>query len=394
MSEIRVLRVQSRICVGGPALNTILLSERLDPDRYRTILVGGRLEPGEKSMEPLAHEKGVAIHLIEEMGRAVKWSDDVRALWRLIQLIRLFRPHIVHTHTAKAGAIGRLAAWLCRVPRRVHTFHGHVFHGYFSPAKTRLYLWLERALAAMCHRIVVISPRQREDIVNRYRVAPARKCETIPLGFELDKIAAGEPGRFRQKLGLPPDVLLAGILARLAPIKNHQLLLRAIAYWQTLAGDAPARDVRFLIIGDGELRGELEGLAAELGVQDRVLFTGWQGDVPDIYADLDLNLLVSKNEGTPVTLIEGLACGVPVLATDAGGVRDFIDEDCGVIVPVDASPEDLGRRLHDLLADPARLERMGRNGPERMKALFGVERLVGDVENLYKRLLKQAAKRD
>jgi len=390
MSPIRVLRVQSRICVGGPALNTILLSEKLDPARYQTVLVGGRLEPGEKSMASLAYEKSVPIHLIAEMGRAVHWWDDWRALRRLIALIRLYRPHVVHTHTAKAGAVGRVAAWLCRVPCRVHTFHGHVFHGYFSPFKSRLVVWLERLLAMISSRIIAISPRQREEIVERYRAVPARKCEVVRLGFELDKIVGGTPGRFKQRLELPPETRLVGILARLAPVKNHQLLLRAIAHWRDLHHGGPPRDVRFLIIGDGELRGELEALTAELDIADWVRFTGWQGDVADIYADLDLNVLVSRNEGTPVALIEGLACGVPVLSTDVGGVRDFVDDQAGVIVPADATPEDLGRRLRDLLADPERLKAMGRGAPARIREMYDVRRLVRDVENLYEKLLKKA----
>ena len=382
-TPLRVLRVQSRICIGGPALNTILLSAHLDPTRFKTVLVGGRLEAGEKSMEGLAHEKGVDVRLLPEMGRSVRWFDDLKALMRLIALIRRYKPHIVHTHTAKAGAIGRVAAWLCRVPMRLHTFHGHTFHGYFSPMVTRIFIWIERLLARISHRIVVISNRQKEDICSVYRVAPEAKTTVVPLGFELAKLIGAPRGRFRASLGLDPHVTLAAILARLVPIKNHDLLLRAVAAWHAAVPEATPAEVRFLIIGDGELRETLEAQAQALGIAPFVLFTGWRREVADIYADIDLNLLVSKNEGTPVTLIEGLSNGVPVLTTDVGGIRDFAGDDCGTIVPADISAEALGAHLADLLPHgkpPARLPESVRR---RIATQFDVSRLVGDIERLY-----------
>ena len=382
--RLRVLRVQSRICIGGPALNTILLSAHLPAERFETILVGGRLEEGEKSMETFAREKGVNIQIIEEMGRAVKWTDDLKALWKLIALIRRFKPHIVHTHTAKAGAIGRLAAFLCGVPIRVHTFHGHVFHGYFSPLITRAFIWLERFLAFISHRIIAISPRQKEDLTQVYKVVPARKCSIVRLGFELEKMTLGRKGKFKESLDLKPETLLAGILARLVPIKNHQLLLDGIAAWKQRGAKAGGAQVRFLLIGDGELRSQLKAQAEALGISHLVMFTGWRGDVEDIYADLDLNILVSKNEGTPVTLIEGLACGIPVLTTDVGGVRDFVEPEMGSIVPADVSPQILGEQLeimldsrNGLLAVPLR---------EQIKKSYGASRLVSDVAQLYEEL--------
>lgn len=385
---LRVLRVQSRICVGGPALNTILLSAGLDPQRYQTILVGGRLEPDEKTMAPLAQEKGVDMRLIEEMGRSIRWSDDLRALLRLIALIRAYRPHIVHTHTAKAGAIGRVAAFLCRVPIRLHTFHGHTFHGYFSPLVTRAFIWIERCLALLTHRIVVISERQREDICKVYKVAPARKTTVVPLGFELAKMRKGQAGRFRASLGLGPEVTLVGILARLVPIKNHDLLLRAIAAWRELAPEVTPKRIRFAIIGDGELRSTLEAQAQRLGIAPFLIFAGWRTEVPDIYADLDLNVLVSKNEGTPVTLIEGLTNGVPILTTDVGGIRDFADERHGTIVPADITAEAMAHELARLLPEGQRPPRLAEELRAEIQARFDVSRLVADVTALYGELAR------
>lgn len=380
MDPIRVLRIQSRICVGGPALNTILLSAYLEKP-YETRLIGGALEPGEKAMAPFAEEKGVTIEIIDEMGRSVKALDDLRALWKLIKLIRAYKPTVVHTHTAKAGAIGRVAAFLCRVPLRVHTFHGHTFHGYFSPMVTRIFIWIERILAMLSHRIVVISGRQMQDICEVYKVASAKKTRIVPLGFELSKMVTGTKGNFRKSLGIGENIRLVAILARLVPIKNHELLLRAIAHYRKLAPSASAEKIRFVIIGDGELRESLEKLAAELKINDLVLFAGWRSETPDIYADIDLNVLTSKNEGTPVTLIEGLACGVPILAMDVGGIRDFADERHGRIVSANASAEEFGAALHGIL--DGKLERLAVPLRDEIRARFDVSRLVGDIKNLY-----------
>lgn len=380
LDSIRVLRIQSRICVGGPALNTILLSAFLK-DPYKTRLIGGALEPGEKSMAPFAQEKGVEIEIIDEMGRSVKALDDLRALWKLIKLIRAYKPTVVHTHTAKAGAIGRVAAFLCRVPLRVHTFHGHTFHGYFSPFVTRIFIWIERILAMLSHRIVVISGRQKEDICETYKVAPKRKTRIVPLGFELSKMVTGTKGRFRKSLNISEGTCLVAILARLVPIKNHELLLRSIAHYRTRSPEVTPEQVRFVIIGDGELRDSLETLARELNITDLVVFAGWRSETPDIYADIDLNVLTSKNEGTPVTLIEGLACGVPILATDVGGIRDFADERHGRIVTANASAEEFGEALHQMLGGG--LKRLPTALRDEIRARFDVSRLVRDIKNLY-----------
>ncbi|MCB1049067.1 MAG: glycosyltransferase [Acidobacteria bacterium] len=383
---IRVLRVQSRICVGGPALHTILLTAHLK-EPFETKLVGGRLEPGESPMDAFAAQHGVSIELIEEMGRSLHWWDDLKALMRMIGLIRRYRPHIVHTHTAKAGLIGRLAAWLCRVPIRIHTFHGHVFEGYFSPFFNQVMKIVERFLAWTSTRILAISPRQHHDLVNRFHIVPASKCQIVPLGFELESIRSAPQGRFKARLNLSPNMRLAGILARLVPIKNHELLLQGIAAWAKLNRKWRPDQLQFLIIGDGECRADLEKSATDLGITVWVRFTGWQGQVGEIYADLDLNLLTSKNEGTPVTLIEGLAAGVPFLATDAGGIRDIYEGPFGEVVPINCSPSELGAALQRWLdKDQLRV-------PQALQAeiaeRFSRQRLVEDINKLYLGCLKE-----
>ncbi len=385
MSEpVRVLRIQSRICIGGPALNSIYLSAHMKAP-FQTLLIGGRLEPGESSLEPLAHELGVAIKVLDEMGRSVHWYDDIKALMALIKVIRYYQPHIVHTHTAKAGALGRIAAFMCRVPIRIHTFHGHVFEGYFSRFGNMLVRVTERTLAHMSTAIIAISTRQRNDLVERFRIVHTRKCHIVRLGFDLDKVSRGQRGQFRESLGLNDDVFLAGIIARLVPIKNHRLLLEALAIWR-VDTKLTSSQIQFLVIGDGELRQELEDLCKQLDLQNWVRFTGWISDMPMVYADLDLNILVSKNEGTPVTLIEGLSVGVPVLTTDVGGIRDVLDDDCGTIIAADADAQTLARAISSRVYESFRLDE---NQRARIRQEFGVERLISDMQHLYARLINK-----
>lgn len=382
---LRILRIQSRICIGGPALNTINLSAYMDASRFQTLLVGGRLEKGESSMEERAVDLGVPTYIMQEMGRAVHWYDDLKTLFAMIRLIRYFRPHIVHTHTAKAGAIGRVAAFLCRVPIRVHTFHGHVFEGYFGAVGNIAVRWAERILGLITHAVIAISPRQREDLVHRFRIVSARKCHIIRLGFQLEPLSNGQPGSLKRQLDLPQGIRLAAIIARLVPIKNHSLLLQAVAAWRQTTSQRPDQ-VRFLIIGDGELRQSLENEARQLGIEDWLIFTGWLTEMADVYADIDLNVLVSRNEGTPVSLIEGLASGVPVLTTDVGGVRDFVNGDCGTVVATDVQPQQLATHLKQWSDNPPhRLDPAQRH---RIHELFGVSRLVSEAQDLYSQLLE------
>lgn len=384
MAKVRILRIQSRICVGGPSLNAIFLSAFLPEDTYQTLLVGGRLEPGEMSMAPKATKEGVALHELAEMGRAISWLDDVKAFFKLIKLIRHYKPHIVHTHTAKAGALGRVAAFVCRVPLRVHTFHGHVFHGYFSSFKSRIFVWVERILARISNRVIVISQRQYDEILGTYRVIPKKKARIVRLGFQLDHMMDGTKGKFRASLGVEENTFLVGIVARLVPIKNHTLLLKAIQHWHKSQQGFSPKSLKFLIIGDGECRQALEEEVAELGIEAWVHFTGWRRDLADIYADLDLNVLVSKNEGTPVTLIEGLACGVPLLTTDVGGIKDIADERCGEIVPADISPQKLGESLMHRIEEVKRKGRLTPAIRQEVFQSFHVNRLVADIDALYR----------
>jgi len=383
--KLRVIRVIARLNIGGPAIHAILLTAGLDPARFESTLVTGVEAAYEGNMLDLAAQKGVQPLVIPELGREI---NSLRDWVTLIKLYRLFRdrlPHTVHTHTSKAGRVGRLAARLAGVPVVVHTFHGHVFHNYFGPLQTKVFIGIERFLASLSDRIVTVSEGQRRELAD-YRVASLDKIVVVPLGFELDALFNCESlrGQLRQELGIAEGVALVGIMARLTAIKNHRLFLDA-AKLIVEAG----QEAMFLVIGDGELRAGLEAYVAELGLEKRVIFTGWRRDLPRIYADLDVVALSSLNEGTPVSLIEAMAAARPVVATRVGGVPDIVlDKKSGYLVQ-SKNAEGLARGILDLLRAPDRAREMGLAGRAAVYPKYASETLLANVEKLYLELLRE-----
>jgi glycosyltransferase involved in cell wall biosynthesis len=377
------MRIISRMNIGGPATHVVLLNAGLDREGYDCLLVAGSEGANEGSLRDLALSNDLRLAQIPELGREIApWSDLV-TLVKLYKMMRRERPHIVHTHTAKAGFVGRIAARLAGVPVVLHTFHGHVFHGYFSPAKTRLFLLMERLGARLSTRIITISPRLREEIA-QFGVTERRRIMVIPLGFELEAFAS-QPratGDFRRSLGLPKDAKLVGAIGRLAPIKNIPLLLEAAAIARK---QEPS--IHVVLVGDGELRQELEARAEALGLADAVVFAGWRRELASVYADLDAVVISSHNEGTPASLIEAMATGCPVLATRVGGVPDLItDGKTGRLVPPGDS-EGLAAALVALFREPERTAKMADLARERTLERHQATRLVADVDWLYRELL-------
>lgn len=381
MTKIKVIRVIARLNIGGPAIHTVLLTRDLDPTRFESILVTGIEAPGEGSMREWAAAQGVQPIIIPELGREISPLADLKVLFELYRLFRREKPDIVHTHTAKAGFVGRLAARLAGVPNVVHTFHGHVFHSYFSPAKTRLFLLIERGLARLSDKIITISPLQRQEI-HGFGIASLDKILIIPLGFDLAPFLENNDlkGALRAELSLGADAKLVGIVARLTGVKNHRLFIEAAALVHQ-----KSPNVHFLIIGDGELRADLEQQVAALGLRPVVHFLGWRQDLPAIYADLNLVALTSRNEGTPVTLIEAQASGCPVVATAVGGVPDIVaDGQTGYLVP-SGNAQLLAEAIMKILAGDAAL--MGQAGRESVTEKFAIQRLVKDIETVYQNLV-------
>ncbi|MCA1621760.1 MAG: glycosyltransferase [Acidobacteria bacterium] len=418
---MKVLRIIARLNVGGPARHVAWLEAGLRERGVSSLLVAGVVPPGEDDMSYFAESLGVRPHVIPEMSREVSPKDLV-TVWKLYRLMLSVRPDLVHTHTAKAGTVGRAAGWLYRWltpaalagrPRRcrfVHTYHGHIFHSYYGRWKTRLFLAVERALARVTDRVVVISPQQLDEINRRFGVGRREQFRVIPLGLDTraydDWAARRAP--LRREWGAADGDVLVGIVGRLTEVKNHALFLEAAALlkkrraYEEAGGmrqDGAGR-VRFVVVGDGHLRGELEGHARALGLRDDVEFAGLRDDPENFYPALDVVALTSRNEGTPLTLIEAMANARPTVATAVGGVVDLLGgvaewelrrshpwQVCERGVQVrPGDPEAFADALAHLVSDGVLRGALGARGREYVERQYSVERLVADVLGLYEEL--------
>jgi glycosyltransferase involved in cell wall biosynthesis len=386
--RVKVLRVIARLNIGGPALHVAYLTAGLADRGYDTTLVAGTVGRGEESMAGVADRRGVRVETLEELHREIAPIRDLRAILRLARVIRRERPTILHTHTAKAGAVGRIAALLAgdaRPPIVVHTFHGHVLRGYFSPLATLAFRTLERLLARMTTALVAVSPEVRDDLV-RLGVAPASKFIVVRLGIELgERVGLDNEARreTRRLMGLGPDAFVVGWVGRMTAVKRTDDVVRALRELVDLGVDAYV-----CLVGDGPDREHLEVLAHELGVIKRCLFVGYQDDVARFYNAIDVLLLPSVNEGTPVSVIEALAAERPAVATGVGGIPDVVRDGVdGYLVGV-GQPAALAARLAELAGDPERRARMGAEGRARVMERYSVDRLVDDIDRLYRSLLE------
>ena len=385
-APIRVLRVIARLNMGGPALHVAYLTAGLEERGYRTTLVAGSLARGEDSMSFVAEGLGARPVTITQLSREISPIRDAVAVVRLARMIREERPHIVHTHTAKAGALGRLAAAVAGSPRPivVHTFHGHVLRGYFGPLRGRAFRALERVLARTSDALVAVSPEVRDDLV-RLGVAPASKFAVVRLGIDLaSRVDGGAAGRAeaRRLLGIDEGRFLVGWIGRMTGVKRTDDVLLALKGLRERGVDAA-----LCMVGDGPDRRHVEETAKRLGVVRHCFFLGYQEDVAPYFSAFDAMILPSANEGTPVSAIEALAAERPVVATRVGGVPDVVrDGEDGFLV----DPGDVGglaESLERLASDPELRRRMGAAARDRVLARYAVERLVADVDRLYRSLL-------
>jgi glycosyltransferase involved in cell wall biosynthesis len=386
---VRILRVIARLNKGGPALHVAYLSAGLEERGYETTLVAGSLARGEGSMAYVAEQRGIEVVQLPDLHREISPFHDLRAAHRLAGLIKHLRPHILHTHTAKAGAVGRTAALLAggaRPPIVVHTFHGHVLRGYFGPASSNFFRMLERSLASTTTALVAVSPEVRDDLV-ALGVAPEEKFTVIRLGVELAErvdLAPETRARARRMMGIPDDRFTVGWIGRMTAVKRTRDIV--IALKRLLD---PGVDACLCLVGDGPDREPTEWLAHELGIVDRCLFLGYRDDVAPFYAAFDALILPSANEGTPVSAIEALAAGRPVVATRVGGVSDVIRDGVDGFLVEPGDVDALADRLGRLAVDGELARRMGEAGRARVLERYSVSRLVGDVDDLYRRLLAE-----
>jgi glycosyltransferase involved in cell wall biosynthesis len=417
-------------------IHTILLSRRMEDLGYETILAAGQVGPEEGDMSYLAEAEGVKPVIIPNLGSSLQPLADLRAFVRILRLMFDLRPHIVHTHTAKAGAVGRMAALIYnkaqgtrqkaqgfilrmipskrgQVPKEkvtntkckvIHTFHGHVLEGYFSKFKSKLFQWIEKALAKCTDVIVVVSEQQKDELYKKFGIGRPEQYRVVPLGLDLVPLekASESKGKLKSVLGLSENgESLVGIVGRLTPIKNHSLFLESISL---LLSEERNTSASFLIVGDGELRKDLEEMTKELALAERVIFTGWIKDLRSFYADLDVLALTSNNEGTPVAVIEAMAAEVPVIATDVGGVRELISDlglrnaelseeefkicERGLLVKK-GDVKGFAKGLKYLLEHPEEGREMGKRGREYALGHHSTEKLVSDMDRLYRALLER-----
>ncbi len=387
---MRILRVITRLNIGGPSIQALALTSRLAARGSITTLLHGRLGEGEGDMRYLA-APGVSLQFVPTLQRAIAPLDDLRTLRALYGAMREFKPTLVHTHMAKAGLLGRLAACaynLTRGPapraRVVHTYHGHVLEGYFNRVTTSVFIGVERVMARFSDAIIAISPAIRADLLGIYRIGRPAQYHVVPLGFDLSPFAGVDTAareRARAELHIPGDAPVLATVGRLTAIKNYSLLLDAA---HLLTAGHPHLVV--LLAGDGELRAELEAQAARLGITANVRFLGWRRDLPTIYAATDVFALTSRNEGTPVALIEAMATGVPGVSTEVGGVGDVIaNTSMGVKVPLD-NPRALATAVERLLGDSQTRRAMGAAARAHVLDRYDIARLTNDIEALYRTL--------
>jgi glycosyltransferase involved in cell wall biosynthesis len=385
----KVLRILNRFNLGGPIYNASYLTKDLAND-FETLLIGGQKLEEEESALFIPQSLGIEAIEIPEMTRSVGLISEIKTYRRISEIIRQFKPDIVHTHASKAGAIGRMAASRNGVKHIVHTFHGHVFEHYFDPVRTKLVIGSERFLAKKSQAIIAISDKQKMDLVEKFRIAPADKVHTIPLGFDLERFklhVEEKREKFRNKYGLKEGDIAIGIIGRLAPIKNHPLFIRVFA---DLKKNHPA--IRAFIIGDGNLKHELKEQCRSLGLTvdgDRadVVFTSWIKRIEEVIHGLDIIALTSFNEGTPVSLIEAQAAGKVLISSNVGGVRDVVYRDSGLLFKNDDA-SDFRKKLNSLILSTDKVQ-MGNIGKEWVFSRFGRQRLANDVKKLYLNLLNE-----
>jgi lipopolysaccharide/colanic/teichoic acid biosynthesis glycosyltransferase len=380
----KVVRVIARLNVGGPAIHVVLLTAGLERLGYTSVLVTGRESATEGSLRDYAAAHGVMPIIIPEMaGELSANGQDVRALVKLYRLMRRERPTIVHTHTGKAGVLARIAACLAGVPIILHTFHGHVLRGYYGPVKTWLLRRLERELGRRTDCIAAVSEGVKRELID-HGVAPASRIAVIPLGIDLEPYLTStrRAGRFRAALGIPAHSPLIGIVGRIVPIKDHRLFCDAA---RLVIARRPA--ARFVVVGDGVLRRDIEKYAHDLWLAQHVLFTGWRRDLPDVYSDLDVLVIASRNEGTPVAAIEAMASRCPVVATRVGGVPDLIEDGVTGLLVRWGDAAELSEAVLKLLDDRGLVRQLTETAQARVRIDFTATRLVTDMAALYERLL-------
>ena len=397
VKKIKILRIISRLNIGGPAIHVKILTNSLNPDRFETFLVTGKISKSEGDMNYIFRGMDIQPAIIPELQREINPRKDLIAFLKILMTIWREKPDILHTHAAKAG-VARLSVVVYNLlpgknVKIIHTFHGNVFEGYFNRVKSGLFILVERSLAKITDVIIAISDSQKQDLSRKFKIADEARIRRIALGFDLQPFIQirEKRGCFRRRLNIGESAFLIGIIGRLVPIKRHRLFIEAA---KELCQKLLERSIHFVVVGDGELRKSLEDYVDELGLHDRFDFTGWVRDVFEVYADLDILALTSHNEGTPVSIIEAMAASVPVVATDAGGVKDLLgkpsaDQDgiriCekGILCPQNDPCKFAAALQYQIESDDKDKESRLDMARQFVESQYSSTRLVSDIEALY-----------
>lgn len=392
--KIKIMRIITRLNIGGPSIHAILLTKGLNNERFESLLTIGTNEKKEGYMDYLAKERDVHMNTIPELQRDINLRNDIIAFYKILKLVRKYKPHIIHTHMAKAGIMGRVAGLITGVPVRIHTFHGHIFHSYFGWLWTKIFILIEKIMAKFTDRIIVVSKCIKNELCERFRISDANRTTVIDLGLDLDLYLDIDRlrGRFRNSFGVSSDIVLVGCVGRLTPIKNHKLLFEAI---YVLKRKYKLSTAKFLLFGDGELKELLQHYAELLDICELVSFLGWHKDMAMVYADLDIVVLSSLNEGTPLSLIEAMAAKRPVVATAVGGVPDIIENDKSGLLVSNMDANEFADSIFKLIRNEELRTKMGLYGHSYVFKRFAKERLISDIEGLYQQLIntKRSRKR-
>lgn len=395
--KTKILRIIHRLNIGGPTYHSAYLTKYLDSNYFETLLISGNINEDEENGEYILEELGVSSIGIKNMYREINLFRDYLAYIEIKKIIKSYKPDIVHTHAAKAGFIGRLAAISLNVPIIIHTFHGHVFHSYFNSFKTNLFITLEKFLAKNTSKIIAISKAQKKELSETYRIANPDKFQIINLGFDLKRFTENKEVKrikFRNEFNLKNDEIAIGIIGRLTAIKNQIFFLNAIKYLKTNS----KKKIRAFIIGDGEDRFNLESHSVKLGldyttekdsIHNKLLcFTSWRKDIDVVNCGLDIVCLTSLNEGTPVSLIEAMAAAKPIVSTKVGGVEDIVQNLVNGFLVKSNDLLNYSKKLLQLVENQDLRNKMSLRSSEKAVQKFSYLRLINDIETLYKQLLK------
>ena len=390
-SKKRILRIINRFNLGGPTYNAGLLTKYLS-DEYETLLVGGKHEESEGSSMHIIEQLGLEPVIIPEMQRSINPKKDGIAYNKIQKIIQDFKPDIVHTHASKAGALGRRAAFNAKIPQIYHTFHGHVFHSYFSDLKTNLYKNIERRLAKKSTNIIAISELQKKELSEIHRICPPEKIKVIPLGFDLTPFYTNTEVKrkeFRSKWKIKDNEVAIGIVGRIVPIKDHVFFIHAI---ENIIKKT-SKKIRVFIVGDGEEKGNIQALihTKKLSYSTNKTpalfqFTSWIKNVDEVNAGMDIICLTSKNEGTPVSLIEAQASGNPVVSTNVGGIENVISSNETGYLSEIGDIDQFSNNLLKLVENDDIRVNMSKKGREK-SSFYTFENLISTTKLLYNKAL-------